>query len=159
MYAENSETLTVRKATVEDAETLLTIQRSAYQVEAELYQDWTIAPLTETLEELQHDIETITVLVGETGGRIVGSVRGALDFQKVCHIGRLVVDPQYQGHGYGQQLLLAIESEFPQAKAFTLFTGHQSVRNLHVYQKLGYYETSRQFIKRKLTFVHLRKDR
>jgi hypothetical protein len=34
--------------------------------------------------------------------------------------------------------MLAVETEFPTSKRFELFTGSKSVRNIHLYEKLGY---------------------
>jgi hypothetical protein len=34
--------------------------------------------------------------------------------------------------------MLAVEAEFPMAKRFELFTGSKSVRNISLYEKLGY---------------------
>lgn len=52
----------IENATSADAEALLALQKRAYQSEAELYGDWKIPPLTQSLAELRQDIETMTVL-------------------------------------------------------------------------------------------------
>ncbi len=43
----------IAAATVDDAEIILALQRLAYQSEAAIYDDFTLPPLIETLEELQ----------------------------------------------------------------------------------------------------------
>jgi hypothetical protein len=43
-----------------DAAAILDLQKRAYQSEAQLYNDWSLPPLTQSLESLQHEISTIT---------------------------------------------------------------------------------------------------
>lgn len=147
----------IKDATPADAAEILALQRLAYQSEAELYGDWTIRPLTQTLEELVADCAALTVLkaVDETGA-IVGSVRASLD-HGVCRIGRLIVRPDRQGRGLGTALMAAIEARFPKAERFALFTGGKSQGNLHLYGRLGYREVSRRAAGPTLTLVFLEK--
>ena len=130
-------------ARLNQSEALLALQQSAYQSEARLYNDWTLPPLTQTLASMCEDIATMTVLVATRAGSIVDSVRGRLG-EDICHIGRLIVDPQWQGRGIGTALLDAIEECFPEAGSFELFTGSKSSGNLRLYQRLGYREIRRQ---------------
>ena len=70
--------------------------------------------------------------------RIIGSIRGSLDAQETCYVGRVIVHPDRQNKGLGARILLAIEDAFPTAKRFELFTSTRSERNLYLYQKMGY---------------------
>jgi hypothetical protein len=45
----------IEKATVFDAEEILTLQKLAYQSEAEIYNDFNIPPLVQTLESIEKD--------------------------------------------------------------------------------------------------------
>lgn len=148
--------VTIRPATPGDSETLLALQQRAYQSEARLYDDWTLPPLTQSLASMREDIATMTVLAAVAGDTIIGSVRGLLG-EGICHIGRLLVDPEYQGQGIGTALLDAIENHFPEAKVFQLFTGSRSSGNLHLYHRLGYREFRRQTVAPHLELVFLRK--
>jgi GNAT superfamily N-acetyltransferase len=138
----------------DEAAAILAVQKAAYRAEAELNQDWTIPPLTQTLEEMGADIRTLAVLTARSGGRCVGSVRARLDGE-VCHVGRLIVDPDWQGRGIGSRLLAGIQDRFPQAREFTLFTGARSAANLAFYEKRGYRITRRERVNDALTLVHL----
>ena len=124
-------------ANLQDAPAILALQKLAYQSEAAIYNDYTIPPLTQTLEELKGDFEKQVVLKVVVDGKIVGSVRGCLK-DGMCHIGRVIVDPEFQNQGLGSRLMGAIENCFSQARGYELFTGEKSARNLHFYQKLGY---------------------
>jgi hypothetical protein len=44
--------LDIEKATVSDAEEILALQKLAYKSEAELYSDYSIPPMTQTLDEI-----------------------------------------------------------------------------------------------------------
>ena len=71
--------------------------------------------------------------------QIVGSVR-AKQVDTTCFIGRLFVEPIYQGKGIGKKLLQSIENFFPDVSAYELFTGLRSLRNREFYKKAGYVE-------------------
>ncbi|MCX2679953.1 GNAT family N-acetyltransferase [Galbibacter sp. EGI 63066] len=132
------------------------LQKSCYLDEAEIYNDFEIPPLTQTLESIERDFEKETFLKIETENRIIGSVRGHVD-QDTCKIGRLVVNKNFRNQGLGAKLMQAIESKFDFVKRFELFTGHKSDKNLFLYNKLGYTEFQRQRINEKIEFVFLEK--
>ncbi len=148
--------LKILPALLNQSEALLALQQRAYQSEARLYNDWTLPPLTQSLASMREDIATMTVLVAVVAGSIVGSVRGRLS-KGTCHIGRLIVEPQWQSQGIGTALLAAIEQRFPEAENFELFTGSKSSGNLRLYQRLGYREIRRQAVAPHLELVFLRK--
>lgn len=145
-------------ATVEDAEAILTLQRVAYQSEAAIYDDFTIPPLTETLDDLEALLATERVLFLKAveDGRIVGSVRAFVE-AATCHIERLIVHPDYRCRGFGKALLKQIEGRFPAARRFELFTGHKSTANIRLYQRLGYRAFRQQRANEKVTLVYLEK--
>lgn len=127
----------VTHANVADAEEILALQKLAYQSEAMIYNDWSIPPLTETLDEIEEAFAGNTFLKICDCGRIIGSVRVSIR-EGTCEIGRLIVHPDVQGKGIGTLLMLAVEAEFPTAKRFELFTGSKSIRNIRLYERLGY---------------------
>jgi ribosomal protein S18 acetylase RimI-like enzyme len=146
----------IEPANVQDAEEILELQKLAYQSEAALYNDYTIPPLTQTLEEIRIDFEDQLFLKASLPGRIVGSVRGWMQ-QRTCTIGRLIVDPVHQRRGIGTSLMDEIEKRFPEAERFELFTGHKSERNLRLYANLGYRPFKREKISERLQLVYLEK--
>jgi hypothetical protein len=68
---------------VQDAEEILSLQKLAYITEAELYNDYNIQPLTQTLEDSKLAFENNVVLKCVEDGKIIGSVR-ALEKEGVC---------------------------------------------------------------------------
>jgi ribosomal protein S18 acetylase RimI-like enzyme len=127
----------IERATVADAEEILSLPKLAYKSEAEIYNDFTIPPLLQTLEEIKKDFENQIFLKATIDGKMRGSVR-ALIQGETCYIGRLIVHPDFQNQRIGTKLMNEIEAIFEDAERFELFTGHKSEKNLYLYQKLGY---------------------
>ncbi len=143
-------------ATPDDAPAILALQRLAYQSEAALYDDYTIPPLTETLDDLRAEFGRQVILKAVIDDEIVGSVRGK-EQQETCRIGRLIVLPGRQGQGVGTAMMREIERRFPAVSRFEVFTGHKSDRNIRLYERLGYRIQRRQVVSDKLTLVFLDK--
>ena len=148
----------IARALAADAAALHELQRLAYRSEAELYGDWTIPPLTEPLAATERAVAELLVLKAVQGGRIVGSVRGRIE-GATCHVGRLIVHPDWQGRGIGSQLMRALEAATPEVRRDELFTGERSARNLRLYARLGYCELRRAPLSGRVTLVYLEKSR
>lgn len=139
-----------------DAEAILALQKLAYQREAALYGDWSIPPLVQTLDDIRAEFAQATFLKAVTGGAIVGSVRARMH-DRTCAIGRLIVQPDSQRRGIGTLLMDAIESAFPAAARFEVFTGDKSEGNLRLYSRLGYRVFRKERLSSHLTLVFLEK--
>ncbi|MEU9603839.1 GNAT family N-acetyltransferase [Streptomyces sp. NPDC048057] len=153
--------VTISAARAEDAERILKLQYLCYQSEAELYGDYAIEPLTQSLDELRAEIAQGHALVARLGDEVVASVRGRLDETGTARIAKLIVHPRMQRHGLGGRLLAAIEAHFADAAAarkFQLFTGHRSDGNLRLYRNHGYVPVAREEVGPELTVVTLEKD-
>ena len=146
----------IEPAQLTDAPQILALQKLAYLSEAEINQDYTIPPLTQTLEGIEREFQTQTVLKAILDGKIIGSVRAYLQ-GGTCYIGRLIVHPDFQNRGIGAKLLRAIEERFAQAGRYELFTGEKSERNLYFYQKWGYRIFRKEELTDKVTLVYLEK--
>lgn len=144
-----------------DAPEILELQRLAYQSEAQLYNDWDIPPLRQTLPELEAELEAgfprLAVLKAvDEAGAVIGSVRAGQE-DGICRIGRLIVHPQRQRQGLGTALLAAVEARFPQAARYALFTGSRSEGNLRLYRRLGYHDVAAKVVSPALTLIFLEK--
>jgi len=148
----------ITRASSEDAEAILELQKLAYQSEAQLYNDFSIPPLTQTLDELRDDFTGNIFLKAQLEDKIVGSVRG-YQAESTCYIERLIVHPDFQGQGIGTALMKQIELCFGQAQRFELFTGHKSERNIHLYGRLGYKIFKSEEINKTLSFVFMEKHK
>jgi GNAT superfamily N-acetyltransferase len=148
----------VARVAAEDAAALLDLQKRAYESEARRYDDWSLPPLTQTLESLREELATSVALEAVAAGQLAGSVR-ASERDGTVHVGRLVVAPEHRNRGIGTRLMRAIESAFPDAARFELFTGSRSEDNLRLYQRLGYRLFREQVVSPRLTLVYLEKRR
>ena len=138
-----------------DLEEILNLQKRAYKSEAAIYNDYKIAPLTQTLEEIQDEAKKCIILKVIEDRRIVGSVR-AYEKDGTCYIGKLIVDPDYSNRGIGKKLMAAIENCFEGVR-YELFTGHLSEKNLALYKKLGYEEYDSKRVSEVLQLVYMQK--
>jgi ribosomal protein S18 acetylase RimI-like enzyme len=146
----------IEDAIVADAEQILELQKLTYISEAEIYTDYNIPPLIQTLEEIIREFDEQLFLKATIDNTIIGSVRAYLQ-NSSCFIGRLIVHPDHQNRGIGTKLMCEIENRFSHADRFELFTGHKSEQNINFYQKLGYNIIGIEQINDNLKFVYLEK--
>jgi len=153
----------ITRAEKPDLKTILELQYSAYQSEAEILNDFTIQPLKQTYGDIEQEYGRGVIFLKaadkeENGNeRIIGSVRAYI-INNTAFIGKLIVHPEKQGQGIGTKLLSAIEKECPAAR-YELFTSDKSERNIRLYERLGYVKFREQKISALLTFVYLEKYR
>jgi ribosomal protein S18 acetylase RimI-like enzyme len=88
------------------------------------------------------------------GNKIVGSVRAKL-VENICHIGRLIVHPDFQGQGIGSKLLREVEEHFSQAFHYELFTGSKSERNIRFYVRNDYEVSHTKVLTEKISLIYL----
>ena len=146
----------IKRASLEDVETILHLQMRAYLSEAEIYNDYGLP--TDIKEIKQEFSQQVFLKATEEDGNIIGSVRAYLE-KETAYIGRLIVKPDSQNKGIGTRLMQAVEQHFKFADRYELFTGHKSARNLYLYQKLGYLEFKRIPVNDSLMMVFLEKYR
>ena len=147
----------IKQALPEDADLILQLQIQAYLSEAEIYNDYSIPPLIQSLTEIKREfVEQVFLKAVEENGEIIGSVRAYLEKGSV-YVGRLIVQPELQNKGIGTKLMNAIEQHFKIANRYELFTGHKSAQNLYLYQILGYCEFKRIHVNETLVLVYLEK--
>ncbi|MFO7658638.1 MAG: GNAT family N-acetyltransferase [Bacteroidales bacterium] len=127
----------IKQADMADLTEILILQKMAFLQEAKLYNNFTIQPLSQTIEEMKTEFESKVFLKTEIDSKIVGSVRANLD-SNVCWVNKLMVHPDYQRQGIGKALLLEIEKHFPDVKKFLLGTGAKSKNNIRLYENIGY---------------------
>ncbi|WP_069814137.1 GNAT family N-acetyltransferase [Streptomyces sp. TP-A0874] len=153
--------VTISAATDDDAEQILKLQYLCFQPEAELYGDYAIEPLTQSLADLRAELSRSRVLVARLGAEVVGSVRGAVDADGTASLAALIVHPRMQRHGLGRRLLTAIEQQMAvesEAKRYRLLTGHRSEGLMRLYRRCGYAPVGTEQVSRVLSVVTLEKQ-
>ena len=148
--------MTIEPVIDKDLSEILTLQKECYIEEAELYNDHSIPPLTQTIESIKADLDGETFYKVKNGNRIIGSVRIKIDGD-TGKIGRLIVHKDFRNLGIGKKLMNFVEITHNDLGRFELFTGHKSDRNLYLYNKLGYSEFKRVRINENLELVFLQK--
>jgi N-acetylglutamate synthase-like GNAT family acetyltransferase len=114
----------IKRASVEDVETILHLQMHAYLSEAEIYNDYSLPPLIQTLKEIKQEFsQQVFLKATEEDGNILGSVRAYLE-KETAYIRRLIVKPESQNKGIGTKLMQAVELHFKFADRYELFTGY-----------------------------------
>ncbi|MGC9965828.1 MAG: GNAT family N-acetyltransferase [Syntrophobacteraceae bacterium] len=146
----------IERAVIEDAPGIMALQKLAYRSEAQIYNDFSIQPLMQTLEDLKGEFQSHDVFKAIRGKNLVGSVRTRVS-GGTCYVGKLIVHPEYRNQGIGSALMAHIESHNSAVKRFELFTGHLSARNLYLYEKLGYRVYKREKAGDHLTLIFLEK--
>lgn len=150
--------IAIGKAEIGDLPAILDLQHDAYISEAQIYEDFNIQPLKQTLEELEEEFHHgILLKATDDGGSIVGSVR-AISKNRVCIIGKLIVNRAYQNQGIGKKLMNAVENHYSDVNRAELFTGHKSTKNLTFYERLGYTKFKEKVMNHNLTVIYLGKD-
>lgn len=148
--------LRILKAQPEDLGVILALQYRAFRSEAKLLGNEGIAPLTQNLADLEQEYAHGTILKAvDEAGVIIGSVRAHEDGDTL-YIGKLMVLPEKQGRGIGTQLLVAIEKSCPKSR-YELFTSNISIRNMNLYEGLGYRRFREEQVTPELRFVYMEK--
>lgn len=128
----------IEKAQQSDLAEILCVQKAAFSTIAAFLKIPTLQPMTQTLEEIQDEYDSWIFLKYTLNGHIVGSVRAIIDHDHICHIGKLVVLPEYQNAGIGKALMHDVHERFKSSKTFQLFTGKNVNHIVDFYHKLGY---------------------
>ena len=138
---------------------VLTVQRAAFVSEARVYGTPEIPPLTETLDEVVHELATTITIGAWLGPRLVGAARLTLD-GPVGWISRVAVAPDQQGQGIGGGMLDAVEAAAPsEVRRFQLGAAGESAGNIAMYERRGYREVRRQVDSAGIELVVMAKER
>jgi chorismate mutase-like protein len=157
--SDTSTDVTICSATEDDLESIYYLQKRAFVQEAEKNNvNYSIVPIVQTMEQFRNEFKRFVYLKAVKGKNIVGSVR-AIEKNGVCMIGRVIVEPVFQGNGYGSLLMNVIEEQFPCVNVFELFTAEISVENVKFYQKNGYTIEGRNTDETGVSMVIMRKKR
>lgn len=148
------------KATLEDAEELLEVQRKSFQEALDLYEDYDTNPMFEKIEKISYKIQNQNYYKILADGRIIGGLHACklADFE--CYLNRIFILPSFENLGIGKKAIKFIEEEkdFADAKRWRLDTPHKSFKNHFFYEKLGYVRTGRvEEISEKLKLIYYEK--
>ncbi|QUL57221.1 GNAT family N-acetyltransferase [Paenibacillus tritici] len=153
-------TVTLSKATVEDAAVIHAMQLQAFLPLLEKYQDYETSPANETVERVVERINqpTVDYYIIRYAGIAAGSIRVKKKEEHEYWLGQIFILPEHQGQGIAQQVFAQIEQIYADATVWGLATIMQEERNCYLYEKLGYRRTGEmQVINDRLTLCYYEK--
>ncbi len=114
---------------------MVTLQRAAYRVEAELIGYDRMPPLREEAAEVV--ARELTVLGVKNGPGLIGLL-GYTRVDDVVEIDRVAVDPTRFGRGIGRRLLVSLHARERSARLFRVSTGAANLPAIALYESMGY---------------------
>lgn len=133
----NTNNIIIEKACFNDLKEILSLQKLAFQTEAESHGNYDIEPLKQTYESICEDFATYTFLKITLDNRIIASVKSRIN-EGTVWVGKLIVSPDFRRKGLGKKLLHEVEKLYPEAERFQLFTAASSIHNIRLYESVGY---------------------
>lgn len=151
--------ISLAKASVEDAEELLALQREVFMPLYKKYKDHETSPVTQTMERFTARFERGTYFKVLYEGELAGSV---FVYEKSPGLMRLHIINILEKHhnkGIAQKVMKRLEIMYPEADAWELDTILTEKRNCYLYEKMGYKQTGEaKVINKDLTIIRYRKD-
>ncbi|MDU1411955.1 MAG: GNAT family N-acetyltransferase [Clostridium sp.] len=136
--------LKIKRALELDAPIITAIKTRAYNKELNTYLGRDGGPTG--YNEVKSEVEIIRKFIAykiELDSEIIGSFFLIPSKPKKMHFDDFVIDPKYQGQGYGYKVLQLIENAYPLVMEWRLQTPIFSIKNQHLYTKFGYVEIAR----------------
>ncbi|WP_439876649.1 GNAT family N-acetyltransferase (plasmid) [Bacillus mycoides] len=150
--------ITITKTKVNEAKSLLEIQKKAFQADLEKYQDYDSSPATEKIERLIRKINMVHHYTIFINGMIVGGIDVRELSNNHYRLNRIFLDPDFQSKGLGSQIMQLIEEKYQNATKWSLDTPKENIKNHHFYQKFGYKIVGEHQITDKLTLLDFEKQ-
>jgi len=135
------------------AQSVLAIQRPAYQIEANLIGFQDIPALSDTVEDLMNSKETF---IGYYEDDDLLGVLSYEDTEELVDICRLVIAPASFRKGIGRQLVEYVLHEVCGPRDVVVSTGQKNVPAVTLYKKLGFVEEESFEIAPDVSLVQLR---
>jgi predicted acetyltransferase len=138
--------ITLIKAQLEDCDKIHKMQVHAFSELLEKYQDHATNPGAESIDKIicrmkQDFTDYYLIRISE---KDIGAIRVVKLENNICRISPMFILPEFQGNGYAQEAIKAIEYLYPQAKGWKLDTIKQENKLCHLYEKLGYKATGKE---------------
>ena len=124
--------ISLQRATTEDIDTYLLIERSVGAGHSKTYSGVT------NEKEARDEIEKNTVYLIKKDDLVVGSIQYQLEGRDRAHITGLVVDPRFQEQGIGREALTQIFDELKDARRIDLVTHPHNTPAIMLYLSFGF---------------------
>ena len=133
-------TITLEKATSEDAEALHAIQIKSFSPVLDRCKDYdtnpACEPIDKTLTRITDPLKGFFKILKDS--ILVGGVAIKHIAPGTLFLGPIFIDPDFQNQKIAQRALKLIENMFPSVDFIELRTLAQEKGNIHLYEKMGY---------------------
>ena len=152
----------LKKAGPRDCGAIHVMQVEAFAELLEKYGDTSTNPGAEPLERIEarmaQDATDYYLILAK--GHQIGAVRVQRLPENVCRVAPIFILPAFQGKGYAQAAMEALEEMYPQAEAWRLDTIKEEAKLCHLYEKLGYRRTGQEEVLQPgMTIVYYEKQK
>jgi len=148
------------RATANDAQDMLTMQKKCFKIHFERYQDLSGSPYKEVLEKMLFRInyEKGSYYKIISSNTLIGGIWVFEKEPKIFRVGIVYILPEYQSKGIGQKAMAMAENLHRDAKSWELECPEDLSINRRCYEKAGYTLTGeKEIINDKLTLVYYKK--
>lgn len=136
--------ITIERAQKEDAEVITKIKEVAFNKEINTYLGRDGGPPGYNKVESELDIiDRFWAYKILLDNEIIGAFFLYPEGTEIIHFEDFVIEPKYQGKGYGYKVLCTVQELYAQIREWKLSTPIFSVGNQHLYKKFGYVEIAR----------------
>lgn len=150
--------ISLMKASSEDAEELLELQKEVFLPLYEKYNDHETSPVTQTMERFLTRFERGDYYKITYEGQLAGSVNVYQKTPGLMRLHIINIRDAYQNKGIAQEVMTRLELMYPEAEAWELGTILSEERNCYLYEKMGYKQHGElKVINDKMTLVNYRK--
>jgi len=128
--------ISIERAKADDAAKLIDVQNKGFYEDYQKYGHCPSykEPVGRIIEFIKNDIVYKIVLDDEIIGDVIIRIRENQNY----YLRVIAVIPEYWNQGVGTKVMKYIEEDNQDAKKWSLVTPHQSFRNHHFYEKMGY---------------------
>lgn len=129
----------VKRAKLQDAKSLVTVQIKAFHHDSLLYPEIEVGgpPGYDSVPVMEEKITTHDCYKIMDNTQIIGGIVIFNEGNGHFHLDLIFIAPEFHNRGIGTQALQFIEAKYPATK-WTLDTPAWAVRNRHFYEKFGY---------------------
>lgn len=136
--------LEIKKANLNDAQLITNIKTKAYNKEINTYLGRNGGPLG--YDNVESEIDIIKNFIAykiQLDNQIIGAFFLISLSNNKMRFEDFVIDPSFQGKGYGYRVMGLVEKSYPYINEWGLSTPVFSLGNQYLYKKFGYEEISR----------------
>lgn len=133
--------ISLKKASIEDAEELLALQKEVFMPLYKKYNDHETSPVTQTMERFSERFELGNYYKILFDGTLAGSVHVHEKSPGLMRLRIISILERFHNKGIAQEVMQRLELMHPEADAWELDTILTEERNCYLYEKMGYKRT------------------